>query len=943
MRHVISALAAFVAGVVSDVGVSTAVAVPPGFSDVTINADFDQAVGVTFSADGRGYVWEKAGRVWLLENGEKSATPLIDISQEVGNWRDLGLLGFALDPNFASNGYIYLLYTVDFHHLRFFGTPQYNPNANEYFRDTISRLTRYTARAEDGRRSVDPTTRLILVGETMSTGFPVCHQSHAIGTVLFGEDGSLIIGNGDGASYEEPDTGGPRNGSSNTARADGIIRASEDVGALRAQMVTSLSGKLIRIDPATGAGLPDNPFFDAGAPRSARSRVWALGFRNPYRFTLIPGSGGHGSPGALLVGDVGWYEHEEINLVHDGGENFGWPLFEGLTSNTDYTPLLTANRDAANPLGGTPGCTVPFLRFQDLIKQETLATPSFPNPCDANVQIPPTTPTLMHKRPQLEYGHFLPTRVPTFFGDAAGELDINDPRSPVLGGTLSGSSITLGSWYSGSAFPAEYRNCLYVGDFSGGWIKRFIFDESHQLTQVSDFHDSAGVVVCIAENPADGSLYYINYDEFGESRLHAVTFGGNSPPVAIATATPRFGPTPLVVQFSSAGSFDPEGDALRYEWDFGDGSPISTQPNPVHTYTAIEDISALGSFTARIFSLVPPGPMGGGNYDTNVMRDNDYPPVGNTDSQRQYDTFHQGDQGSFDFVGYVFSQPRELRSIVFQEGKHFFDGGWFDTFNVQVLIGGSWRALPMINVDPPYAGNNGINFETYRITFNPVVAQGIRIAGNPGGSNNFISIGEFRVIASTIGAGMPRKRDVRLTVRDNAGIRGTANLVVSTDNTPPSVQITSPVDGSLYEVNLPPQMIPLRANVSDSEHSGDGLRCAWRVILHHNTHSHPEPAIPSCEAEGLLTPFGCDGETYFYEFQLTVTDGGGLSTTRSVFMYPDCCPVDFDGNGQVDFFDYLDFTALFAVEDPAADFNGDGTIDFFDYLDFSAAFDRGCP
>ena len=70
------------------------------------------------------------------------------------------------------------------------------------------------------------------------------------------------------------------------ALADGIIRPKEDVGAFRAQLVDSLNGKVLRIDPATGNGLPSNPYYDAANPRSARSRVWALGMRNPYRMSL---------------------------------------------------------------------------------------------------------------------------------------------------------------------------------------------------------------------------------------------------------------------------------------------------------------------------------------------------------------------------------------------------------------------------------------------------------------------------------------------------------------------------------------------------------------------------------------------------------------------------------------------------------------------------------
>jgi glucose/arabinose dehydrogenase len=104
------------------------------------------------------------------------------------------------------------------------------------------------------------------------------------------------------------------------------------VGAYRAQLVGSHAGKLLRLDPITGNGVPSNPFYDPGAPRSARSRVWAMGLRNPYRFARRPESGSHdpndADPGSLYIGDVGWDTWEDIQVATVGGRNFGWPVFE---------------------------------------------------------------------------------------------------------------------------------------------------------------------------------------------------------------------------------------------------------------------------------------------------------------------------------------------------------------------------------------------------------------------------------------------------------------------------------------------------------------------------------------------------------------------------------------------------------------------------------------
>jgi glucose/arabinose dehydrogenase len=165
-----------------------------------------------------------------------------------------------------------------------------------------------------------------------------------VGSLVFGEDGTLLVSCGDGASYSVVDKGGTISGSSNTGLADGIIKPKEDVGAYRAQLVDSHSGKVLRVDPATGDGVPSNPFYVANAPRSPRSRVWAMGLRNPFRMTMLPESGSHNpadaKPGTLYVGDVGWNDREELNVCDGRGQDFGWPVFEGM----DIQPATSARR-----------------------------------------------------------------------------------------------------------------------------------------------------------------------------------------------------------------------------------------------------------------------------------------------------------------------------------------------------------------------------------------------------------------------------------------------------------------------------------------------------------------------------------------------------------------------------------------------------------------------
>ena len=122
-------------------GLEGATTLPTGFTEEIIPGPWDGPVGLAFEPDhqtsgGRAYIWERSGRVWTVEDDVKQAQPLIDISEEVGGWRDHGLLGFALHPNFRQNGHIYLAYTVDHHHLTKFGTTNYHSVTNEYFMAT---------------------------------------------------------------------------------------------------------------------------------------------------------------------------------------------------------------------------------------------------------------------------------------------------------------------------------------------------------------------------------------------------------------------------------------------------------------------------------------------------------------------------------------------------------------------------------------------------------------------------------------------------------------------------------------------------------------------------------------------------------------------------------------------------------------------------------------
>jgi uncharacterized repeat protein (TIGR02543 family) len=559
---------------------------PTGFTNSLVSSGWNQAVGMTFNSTGsKMFVWERAGRVWVVVNGQRQQ--ILDIAPEVGSWHDHGLMGFALDPNFDTNGYLYLLYLVDRHHLLYFGTSDYSDTDNDYATASIGRLTRYTATPAGTGYTVDQASRRVLLGATKTTGIPSLTYSHLTGSLVFGADGTLLVSTGDGA-HAAPDEGSHVESYYDQALDDGIISVKENVGSLRAQLVDCLNGKILRLDPATGAGVPSNPFYDAANPNAPRSKVWALGLRNPFRMSRKPGTGSTnpsaGNPGTLYIGDVGSCCWEEIHVVDRAGVNLGWPIFEGLIPNDDFYTSTVYNRDAPNPLYGTGGCTKEFFYFPDLIKQATPSgTATFPNSCNPSQPIPASIPTFVHSRALIDWGHpDGPSRTGTFSGQTATTANLGAAGSPVSGSRFGGIAAVGGVFYPYTDFPVQYRNTYFFGDY-GGWIRSLTVNSANQPSAVSNFVDDGVVPVCFATSPGETGLFYVNFDP---SQIRKITYLNTSgPPVAVASSDKTFGSSPLAVQFTGSASTTPSG-SLTYRWDFGDGTPTSPAANPSHPFTA---------------------------------------------------------------------------------------------------------------------------------------------------------------------------------------------------------------------------------------------------------------------------------------------------------------------------------------------------------------------
>ena len=188
------------------------------------------------------------------------------------------------------------------------------------------------------------------------------------------------------------------------------------------------------------------------------------------------------------------------------------------------------------------------------------------------------------------------------------------------------ASITGGFVYHGTQFPSGYQGNYFFADYTQNWIRRLTFDANGNVTGVFNFEPADGSVdgpygdiVYLTEGP-DGALYYVDlgYSDvggtFGISKIRRIQFiQSDLPPVVVASASSLGGPGSLTFDFSSAGSFDPEGQPLTYLWTFGDGQS-STESNPQHAY------ANAGLYQARLTvsdgvndTLSPPISISAGN------------------------------------------------------------------------------------------------------------------------------------------------------------------------------------------------------------------------------------------------------------------------------------------------------------------------------------------
>lgn len=489
------------------------------FQVETLLEGMPQPMELEVAPDGRIFFNEYGGKLRIYHPDTRQT---VDAGQiDVWNGQENGFLGFALDPAFAKNGWIYCLHS-----------PKDFPGQH---------LTRFTMVGD----RLDPSSaKLLLAFEEQRK--ECCHHA---GSVEFGPDGCLFISTGDNTH--------PHGDSQGYAPIDERPDMSPWDAQKSASNTNNLSGKILRIRPKADGTyeIPPGNLFPPGTAKT-RPEIYVMGCRNPWRMSVDQKTGivywGEVGPDAGDDGPRGSRGYDEINQAKQAG-NFGWPYFVGNNfAYHDYNYVTKQVGPAFDPL-----------------------KPINEGPNNTGLrELPPTQPAMIwwpYRNPrefkEMGEGGRTACAGPVFHFRPEFEKTNGFPKE--FDGCL-----LFWDWQRPTIRWARMdgaANFQRIEPFTGAVVT------GNSAEQIEKLKPALANGATLIQRPvdavfgADGALYLLDYGEtWGANRdakLVKISYQrGNLPPVVQATAEPASGREPLAVKLSGAGSKDHEGDALTYAW-----------------------------------------------------------------------------------------------------------------------------------------------------------------------------------------------------------------------------------------------------------------------------------------------------------------------------------------------------------------------------------------
>jgi cytochrome c len=552
MKRLLALLLVATPAFVATPAAATTTTAPPdsAFQKVTLNDFPGEPIALAVLPDNRVLHTSRKGEVRI--NDPKSGRNILAASIPVYQHDEEGVQGIAIDPNFASNKWVYVYYSPVLA-----TTPADDPETPTVNEGDAP----FEGTAEDFApfKGVMRLSRFKLTGNTLSLGSEqkvldvptdrgIC--CHVGGKIDFDAAGNLYLSTGDDTNpfdsggYTPIDERADRNPAFDAQRTAGNTN--------------DLRGKLLRIKPSAGGGytVPAGNLFKKGAAFT-RPEIYAMGLRNPFRFTVDKTNGkvylGDYSPDADDPSPTRGPAGQGRWMSIDKPANYGWPYC--VAPDQPYIDY-----DFATGQSGAPfNC----------------AAPVNDSPNNTGLRnLPPV------EKAEIIYG----------YGESA--------EFPELGtggiGPMGGPAYEYDEANdSATKWPEYFDGKPLLAEWTRDWVKGITLGPANDVQRIEDVLPSV-----IFDNPMDlefgpdGALYVLEYgdgyfNENPEAQLARIDYvRGNRSPVVKVQSSSAGGEAPLTVTFTSTGTYDPDGDSLRYQWDFnGDGVVDSRQANAVYTFT----------------------------------------------------------------------------------------------------------------------------------------------------------------------------------------------------------------------------------------------------------------------------------------------------------------------------------------------------------------------